>query len=90
MKSKYLHKFFGCKMGLPNGERSRSGELKKPVDLKKWKTSVFLCSNLRLNLSKREEWFDSYRKEKNSRLLEICSEQQVIVVYKRKKENRNF
>jgi len=35
MKSKYLHKFFGCKMGLPNGERSRSGELKKPVDLKK-------------------------------------------------------
>jgi len=23
MKSKYLHKFFGCKMGLPSGEMSR-------------------------------------------------------------------
>jgi len=35
MKPKYLYKFFGCKMGLYNRERSRGGGLKRPVDLEK-------------------------------------------------------
>jgi len=55
MKPKYFYKFLGCKIEPPIGERLSSGELKGLDDLEKWNTSIFLCSNLRLNLSKREE-----------------------------------
>jgi len=55
MKCKYLHKFLGCKIGPPIGERLSDGGLKEPDDLEKWNTSIFPYSNMRPNLSKREE-----------------------------------
>jgi len=55
MKPKYLHEFLGCKIELPIEERSSGRRLKGSDDLEKWNTSVFPYSNLRPNLSKREE-----------------------------------
>ena len=55
MNPRYLHEFFGHRIGLSRGDKSREGGLKRPFDLEKWKTLVFSYSNLKPNLSKREE-----------------------------------
>jgi len=53
MKPRYFHEFLRARVSPPKDDRSRERGLKGPCDLEKWNTSVFECSTMSPNLSKR-------------------------------------